>query len=59
MNEITKHPHKKWEVSIIELHDKEKIEYKVTRRIAEMSIAETKIFKTKEEARKQVEEWLS
>lgn len=32
--------------------------YKVTRRLPEMSVAETKIFTTKEEAKKQVEEWL-
>lgn len=50
---IKKHFNKKWEVSIIELEDDEGIKYKVTRRIPEMSVAETKIFRSKEEARNQ------
>lgn len=49
----------KWEVSIIELEDNIGKKYKVTRKIAELSISETKIFRTKEEARKQLEEWLN
>lgn len=53
-----KHPLKKWEVSIMEFQDEEGIKYKVTRRLAEMSVAETKIFLTKEEAKEQFEEWL-
>ena len=47
-----KHFTKKWEVSLIELENHE-IKYKVTRRIPELSIAETKIFKSKKEAKKQ------
>ncbi len=50
---IKKHFNKKWEVSIIELEDDEGIKYKVTRRIPEMSVAETKVFESKEEARNQ------
>jgi len=48
---------RKWEVTIAEFQNHEKI-YKVTRKLHHLSIAETKIFKTKEEARKQVEQWL-
>ena len=46
-----------WEVSIIELKENGK-RYKVTRRIPGMSVSETKMFKSKEEAMKQLEEWL-
>ena len=49
---------KKWEVNIIELKDNGK-RYKVTRRIPDMSVSETRIFKSKEKAIKQLEEWLS
>ena len=49
----------KWEVSIIELKKNGKTKYKVTRRMPEMHVAETKMFDTKEEALKQLEEWLS
>ena len=52
MGSIEKHPFEKWEVSIIELHDAENVRYKVTRRLAEMEVAETKIFSSKEEAKK-------
>jgi len=33
--------------------------YKVTRRMPGMSVAETRIFSSKEEAMKQLDEWLS
>lgn len=46
----------KWEVSIMELENGRK-KYKVTRRIPVLHISETKIFETKEEAKKQFEEW--
>ena len=49
---------KKWEVTIIELKENGK-RYKVTRRIPGMSVSETKLFKSKEKAIKQLEEWLS
>jgi hypothetical protein len=48
-----------WEVTIMEFEDAEGKKYKVTRRMPEMLVAETKIFKTKEAARKQFEEWLN
>ena len=49
---------KKWEVSIIESQNKEGKKFKVIRRFPSMSVAETKVFKTKEEAKKQFKEWL-
>ena len=55
---IKKHFTKKWEVSIIEIENKVGKKYKVTKRIPEMSVAETKVFRTKEDAKKQFEEWL-
>jgi hypothetical protein len=58
MDGTKKHPIKKWEVSIMELQDKTGNKFKVTRRIAEVSVAETKIFDSKEKAKKQFEEWL-
>ena len=54
-----KHPFKKWEVSIMEIHDRGNIIYKVTRRLAEMEVAETLLFKSKEDAKQQFEEWLN
>lgn len=48
----------KWKVSIIELRDGRKISYKVTRRLPEMNISETKVFVSKENAMEQLEEWL-
>lgn len=52
------HPLKKWEVSIMEISKDGENLYKVTRRLAELSVAETKIFNKKEDAKKQFEEWL-
>ncbi len=56
--ETKKHFSKRWEVSVMELKNSEGKKFKVTRRLPSMSIAETKVFKTKEEAKKQFEEWL-
>jgi len=58
MNITKKHATKKWEVSIIALHNNGNTVYKVTRRLPEMTVAETKTFKTKEEAQNQFDEWL-
>jgi len=49
---------KKWEVTIIELQNGKENKFKVTRRMPNLSVAETKVFKTKSEAKKQFEEWL-
>lgn len=43
----------------MELHDETGTKYKVIRRLAEMSVAETKIFHSKEEAKQQFKEWLN
>ncbi len=55
---MIKHPTKKWEVSIIEYQDATGTKYKVTRRIPELSVAETKVFSSKEKAKAQFEGWL-
>jgi hypothetical protein len=47
-----------WELSIIELKDGKKMRYKVTRRLPEMNLSETKVFASKENAMEQLEEWL-
>jgi len=59
MKETQKHPSKKWEIYIIEFENHDGKKYKVTRRLPNMSVAETKVFKSKEEAKKQFEEWLT
>jgi len=48
----------KWEVSIIEMEMKDKIYYKVTRRMFSLGVAETKVFCSKEDAQRQFESWL-
>jgi len=52
------HSTKKWEVSIIEVENNIGKQYKVTRHIPELSISETKVFRSKEEAKNQFDEWL-
>ncbi len=59
MKETKEHFNKKWEVSIIEFEDAQGKKYKVTKRLPDMSVAETKIFRTLDEAKKQFNEWLS
>jgi len=58
MSKIKKHPTKKWEVSIMELKTNKSKKFKVTRRHSDISVAETKFFKSKKEAIKQFNEWL-
>ena len=58
MNKTKKHQTKNWEVSIMEIENHFGKKYKVTRRLPEMLVAETKIFRSKEEAKKQFDEWL-
>lgn len=48
----------KWEVTIIELKDNGK-NYKVTRRVPDLRISDTKIFEDYEKALEQVREWTS
>ena len=47
-----------WEVSIVEFEDNSLRKFKVTRRLPELSVAETKIFLSKNEAKRQFDEWL-
>ncbi|HLC65757.1 MAG TPA: hypothetical protein VJI46_06570 [Candidatus Nanoarchaeia archaeon] len=55
---IKKHKIKKWEVSIMELQSRVGKKFKVTRRVPEMSVAETKTFNSKRKAKKKFDEWL-
>ncbi len=57
MSATIEHPQKKWEISIIEIHNSETL-YKVTRRVPEQAVSETKMFKTLAQAKKQFDEWL-
>ena len=46
-----KHPRKKWEVGINEFQNHLGKKFKVTRRLPEMFVAETKIFRSKKRAK--------
>ncbi|KKQ36129.1 MAG: hypothetical protein US54_C0079G0005 [Candidatus Roizmanbacteria bacterium GW2011_GWA2_37_7] len=58
MKKIKKHQVKRWEISIIELKNNSGRRFKVTRRLPEISVSETKMFNSKKKAKKQFEEWL-
>ena len=58
MNKTKTHPTKKWEVSIMVLDTKTGKKFKVTRRLPDLSVAETKVVNSSKEAEKQFEEWL-
>jgi hypothetical protein len=58
MTGTKRHISKKWEISIIELSGSKGKRFKVTRRLPEMSVAETKMFRSKKKAKQQFEEWL-
>ncbi len=49
---------RKWEISILEFENGEGKKYKVTKRVPDVSVAETKVFNSKDEAKKQFDEWL-
>ena len=53
-----KHPIKKWVISIMEIQNHKGKKFKVTRRLPELFVSETKIFKTKRRAQRQCTEWL-
>ena len=55
---IIKHSLKKWEVSMLKMEDEKGFTYKVTRRLPNMSVAETKVFSSLDEAKRQFDEWL-
>jgi len=52
-NEITK-----WEISILEIQNHKGSKFKVTRRLPEMFVAETRIFRNKKKAMNLFYEWL-
>lgn len=58
MAKTKKHPTKKWEVSISEFQNHTGKKFKVTRRLPEMSVAETKVFTTKKKAKRLFDEWI-
>ena len=58
MDETRKSSTTRWEVSILEIQENNKILYKITRRIPELNVAETKIFSSKIKAKEQFLEWL-
>jgi len=58
MDDIKEDLTKKWEISIIELENHKGRKFKVTRRMPDMVVAETKFFRSKEEAKKQFDDWL-
>lgn len=58
MDEVKEDFSKRWEISIIELENHKGKKFKVTRRMPNMSVAETKFFKSKQEAKAQFDEWL-
>ena len=58
MAEIQEHSTKKWEVSIAEGENGVGKLYKVTKHVPDLSVSETKVFRSKEEAKKQFDEWL-
>jgi len=53
-----KHLTKKWEISIIKFQSNTGAKFKVTRRLPEMLVAKTKIFKSKKKAKMLFEKWL-
>ena len=52
------HPVKNWEISIIIMETDEGKKYKVTKRVPELAVSETKIFNNLTEAEKQFTGWL-
>ncbi len=58
MAKTSKHLTKKWEISFAELENTVGKLFKVTRRMPALAVAETKIFRSKEEAVRQFNAWL-
>ena len=49
---------KNWEITIIELENDIGKKYKVTRRLPDYSVSDTLMFRSKEEATKQLRKWM-
>jgi len=58
MSKTKKHYVKKWEISFIELQSPLGKKFKVTRRLPNLLVAETKVFRSKKKAKKQFDDWL-
>lgn len=58
MSETKRHLTKKWEISIMELKNNKGKRFKLTRRLPNLSVAETKFFRSRKKAKKQFEDWL-
>ena len=52
------HYNRKWEITIIQLENSIGSKFKVTRKLSELSVSETKIFRSKRKAKEQFEKWL-
>ena len=58
MPKTKKHLTKKWEIGFIEFQNHSGKKFKVTKRIPSLSVAETKVFRSKKRAKKQFDDWL-
>ncbi len=47
-----------WDISIVTLEDDRGIFYKVTRRVPELSIAETRVYRSRTSAMRRLKSWL-
>jgi hypothetical protein len=47
-----------WDISMVTLEDERGIFYKVTRRVPELSIAETRVYRSKTSAMRRLKSWL-
>jgi hypothetical protein len=47
-----------WEMTIMELENSIGKKYKVTRRLPALSVAETRVFRSKEDAKQQLDLWM-
>lgn len=59
MKKLIKNKFDNWEISLLKFRDNNITKYKVTRRLPELSVAETKIFEDLEEAKNQFESWIN
>jgi len=53
-----KHLTKKWEISFMEFKNNKGKKFKLTRRLPNLSVSETKFFRSKKKAKKQFDDWL-
>ena len=48
----------RWEISFLEFRDRKGKKFKVTRKLPDLPVTETKVFRSKRKAKEQFEEWL-